>query len=96
MCCTHFIHQSEAKKEKLIQEQTNRMEQLERRIEQLERRIEQLERQLQEKENESQEYSLPKGIRGSAAIEGNMAYFRIDDDPYVHEYDSSNDKWQCI
>jgi len=44
----------------------------------------------------SQERSLPKGIRGSAAIEGNMAYFRIGEDPHVHEYDSSNDKWRCI
>lgn len=88
MCCTHFIHQSETKKEKLIQAQK--------------KQIQQLKRQLQEKENQvqalmkSQERSLPKGIRGSAAIEGNMAYFRIGEDPYVHQYDSSNNKWQCI
>ena len=89
-----------------IQERDRRIQELEKQLDhqiqeleqQMDHQIQELERQIQEKNSiiKSQKRSLPKGIRGSAAIERNMAYFRIGEDPYVHEYNSSNNEWRCI
>ena len=76
-------------------------------IEDLTKEIHKLQQQLQEKEQQirkkdliikAQEcpVKLPTGIQGSAAVEGNIAYFRIGGDPSVYAYDSSNSKWLCI
>ena len=60
-----------------------------------------MEQQIREKDTiikalEERPVVLPKGIRGSAAVDGNIAYFRIGGDPFVYTYDSSNSKWLCI
>ena len=60
----------------------------------LKKQNQELKRQIQTLQEH--EIILPKGIRGSAAVEGNIAYFRIDKNPYVYEYDSSKSKWLCI
>jgi len=76
-------------------------------IEDLTKEIKKLQQQLQEKEQQIQKkdliikaqerpVKLPAGIRGSAAVEGNIAYFRIGADPSIYAYDSSNSEWLCI
>ena len=69
-------------------------------IQLLKEQLKEKEQQIREKDNiikaQERPVILPKGIRGSAAVEGNIAYFRIGGDSYVYAYDSSNDKWLCI
>ena len=69
-------------------------------IQLLKEQLKEKEQQIREKDNiikaQERPVTLPKGIRGSAAVEGNIAYFRIGGDSYVYAYDSSNDKWLCI
>ena len=69
-------------------------------IQLLKEQLKEKEQQIQEKDNiikaQERPVILPKGIRGSVAVEGNIAYFRIGGDSYVYAYDSSNDKWLCI
>ena len=59
-----------------------------------------MEQQIREKDHiikaQERPVKLPPGIRGSAAVEGNIAYFRIGGDPTVYAYDVSNSKWLCI
>ena len=73
---------------------------LKREIQQLREQLQEKEQQIREKDNiikaQERPVTLPKGIRGSAAVEGNIAYFRIGGDSFVYAYDSSNDKWLCI
>ena len=67
---------------------------------QLKQQLQEKEQQIREKDNiikaQERPVKLPTGIRGSAAVEGNIAYFRIGGDPSVYAYDSSNSKWLCI
>jgi len=69
-------------------------------IQLLKEQLKEKEQQIREKDNiikaQERPVILPNGIRGSAAVEGNIAYFRIGGDSYVYAYDSSNDKWLCI
>ena len=72
----------------------------EQQIREKDQKIQEKEQQIREKDNiikaQERPVTLPKGIRGSAAVEGNIAYFRIGGDSFVYAYDSSNDKWLCI
>ena len=80
---------------KLLQEK-------EKQIQEKDKQLREMEQQIREKDTiikalvEERPVVLPKGIRGSAAVEGNIAYFRIGGDPFVYAYDSSNSKWSCI
>ena len=84
-----------------------KIKQLEQRLKEKEQKLKEKNQEIERKDHEIREkdsiiraqerpVTLPNGIRGSAAVEGNIAYFRIGADPYVYAYDSSNDKWLCI
>jgi len=88
------------KLQRQLQEQLQEKEHVIKENQLLKQQLQEKEQQIREKDHiikaQERPVKLPTGIRGSAAVEGNMAYFRIGGDPSVYAYDSSNSKWSCI
>jgi len=97
------LHSCQAETEDLTKE----IQKLQWQLQEKEQQIREKDQQIREKDQQIREkdyiikaqerpVNLPKGIRGSADVEGDIAYFRIGCDPTVHAYDSSNSKWLSI
>ena len=96
-----FIHRSETETApKGIEELKKLLQEKDEQLQGKDKQLREMEQQIREKDSiikaQERPVVLPKGIRGSAAVEGNIAYFRIGGDPSVYAYDSSNSKWLCI